>query len=62
MDRRPKKNRPSNVITYVLVSIAALFGLFIMGQVLQSLDRESVAPGPEKLIGSAGIDRKNDVL
>lgn len=62
MDRRPKKNRPSNVITYVLVSIAALFGLFILGKVLQSFDRESFVPEPEKSISIAGLYREINVL
>jgi len=41
MDRRPKKSRPSNVITYVFLSLMALIGLFVLGQLLQSLGREN---------------------
>ena len=59
--RRPPKKRPSNVITYVLLSIAALFGLFIFGKVLQAFDRESTAPRPGSAIALARSYQEIDV-
>lgn len=61
MDRRPQKSRPSNIITYVLLSIAALFGLFILGKVLQSFDRESMAPSHKNSLQIAGSHQEIDV-
>lgn len=37
MKKRPKKDRPSNVVIYVLLSIAGLVAIFIFAQILQSL-------------------------
>lgn len=42
MDRRPQKSRPSNVLIYVVLSIAGLIGLFLLGKVFQSMDTENI--------------------
>lgn len=41
MNRRPKKSRPSNVIINVFLSLVALIGLFVLGQLFQSWGQES---------------------
>jgi|GEM_PF-2224691 len=41
MNLRPKKSRPSNVIINVFLSLVALIGLFVLGQLFQSWGQES---------------------
>jgi hypothetical protein len=48
MDHRPKKSRPSNVVVYVVLSLIGLIGIFLLGQVLQSIDSEGMAPTRER--------------
>lgn len=37
-DNRPKKNRPSNVVAYIFISLIGIVGLFLLGAFLESQD------------------------
>lgn len=55
MDRRPNKSRPSNVLIYVVLGIVGLIGLFLLGQVFQSMDSESIDQSSHQSAGKLAV-------